>query len=395
MCKAASIKALSDQTVTMTVSSSLTISTTEVSWDYENGWIGAQPSQIFKYLYPDSEAGTTSTCFGHRCPTGTNPLKPSPTPAPTSTYVPPPSPAVTQFTPAPSCLSDSNFWLVSTSCYLVVNRGFTSPPWLQCTNTMAGDPNVQQASCYAGSSELVSGTKYFYSACPAGYTVAYSRFDKPFDLPSFASSKTQTFEVEATRYGCCPSAFEDIKFALTDIPQTSTTVHDGFTYSLNLYPQPQCVASRISQLKDKTVTMGLFSDARIWDRKRQGATHGTTETVWDVAQDTLFAHAQGVGWTVFHGTHTCFEKCNEYFTYSYYNTDPNYVPPSTTSRNTQEVTTEGGSEGGASQTGGESPASTSSSAGAVAAMVRVDRQAGLSVVVVVVTVIHVAIGAFV
>lgn len=399
MCKAASITSFSGQIVTLTVSTSPTLSTTEVAWNYDTGFIVAEPAMVNKYLYPDPEAGTTSTCFGHGgCPGDRNPFKPRPTQAPTGAYIPPPSAAVTQFTPSPSCLSESNLWLVSASCYL--DNEPHSPPWLQCTHTVAGDPDVSHAACYPGvfsSSTVVSGTPFYYSACPAGYTVAHSHFYKPFDLPSFASSKTQTFEVEASAYTCCPSAFGDIDFTYTMLRQTSTTVHAGVTHTVNVYPLPWCVASRVSQLGGETVTMSLYSDARVWDRRRQGQRYGTTEAVWNVAGDTLFAHGPQVSWTVFHGTHTCFESCNDYFQYSYHNTDPNYVPPTTTTTTVDpSQTPRGGSSGGALQFDAVDSDSTSTSTGAAVAAVGGDRKARLSavVVIVVVTVVRVAIGEF-
>ncbi|GAB1315256.1 hypothetical protein MFIFM68171_05466 [Madurella fahalii] len=400
MCKATSIKDFSDQTVTLTVSTSPTLSTTEVAWDYDIGFIVAEPAGVYKYLYPDRDAGTTSTCFGHLCPDDANPFKARPTPAPTGTYIPPPSAAVTQFTPSPSCLSESNFWLVSASCYL--DNEPRSPPWLQCTYTLAGDPDVSHTACYPevyGRPTVVSGTPFHYSACPAGYTVAHSHFYKPFDLPSYASSKTQTFEVEASAYTCCPSAFGDIDFTYTMLHPTSKTVHGGATHTVNVYPLPWCVASRVSQLGGVTVTMSLYSDARVWDRKRQGHRYGTTEAMWDVAGDTLFAHGPQLSWTVFHGTHTCFESCDDYFRYSYHNTDPNYVPPTTTMSTVDPRQTHvEGSGGGALQIGtGSLNSTSSSSAGAAAAIVGGDRKVGLSavVVVVVVTVVRVAVGEFV
>jgi hypothetical protein len=120
--------------------------------------------------------------------------------------------------------------------------------------------------------------------------------------------------------------------------------------------------------------MGLYSDALKGEPGRKY--DGTTDAVWDEAHNTVYALGQTVLYTVFHGTNTCFEECDEYFTYSYYDTKGTPVPRTTTTR-------------------GGRLSSTSSSAGAVATMVRGDKQAALSVVVVVVTVVHVAIGAFV
>ncbi|KAL2140124.1 hypothetical protein VTI28DRAFT_4239 [Corynascus sepedonium] len=390
MCKAASIKDFSDQQVTLTVPGS-PLATTELEWDYENGFVVAESARVLQWLYPDYKAGTTSTCYG-RCPSETNPLNhsPIPTPHPTGTYIPPPSAPVTQFTPAPSCLDESNLWLISADCYLDENGA--SPPWLECTYTAAGDPDPTNPACYPVSTATSTdgGPKTFYSACPAGYTPALSRTRKPFDLPLYADTKTKTFDAVATAHTCCPAAFGGDSDGNGAIPftysmvHTTKTVHNGDSHGVFVYALPWCVASRVSRLDGETVTLGLYSDARVWDRKvkRQGIEYGTTTAVWDAAHDTLFAQAPQVSWTVFHGTYTCYEGCDDYFTYSYGNTDPNYTPSPTPTVATRGVDGSGKSD---------APAST---AAAPAAMGRGDVQGGmLSVVVVVVTVVHVAVGA--
>ncbi|KAH6854808.1 hypothetical protein B0I37DRAFT_410864 [Chaetomium sp. MPI-CAGE-AT-0009] len=382
-CKATSIRDFSDQVVTVTLSAS-PLSTTEVPWDYEQGFLAAEPARIVQYLYPDEEAGTTSTCFGDRCPQSRRNSQsrtgPAPTSAPTNSYVPPPSPVVTQFKPPPSCVADSNLWIISASCYLNDDVSLRSPPWLQCTYTAAGDPDPSDAACYQHpTSTVVSGTPAFYSACPVGYTTAWATTTQPYGLPHYDYNKSTTYDVYETRNVCCPSAFGDgISFSRTEI-STTRTVYGGQSHNIRIYVVPGCVASSVSQFRDRTVTMGLYSDARVWDKKkRQGAEYGSTTAVWDVAHDLLFAQVQHVSWTVFHGTYTCYENCNDYFTYSYHNTDPNYTPPPTTTVTMMDAV------------------ETSTSTAAAAAMVRGDVQVGrLSVVVVIVTVVQVAIGALV
>lgn len=378
-CKATSIKAFSDQVVTVTLSAS-PLSTTEVAWDYEHGFLAAEPARIVQYLYPDEEAGTTSTCFD-QCPQSVRNSQsrtgPVPTSAPTDSYIPPPSPVVTQFTPAPSCFSNDNFWIVSASCYLVDvrNQDNNSPPWLQCTYTNAGEPTTSNTACYQrGTSTVVSNTTAFYSACPVGYTTAWETTTRPYDLPYYDHNRSTTYDVHETLKACCPSAFGGgISFSRTEVATTQTRGQNVFIYLV-----PGCVASTVSQLRGSTLTMGLYSDARVWDKKkRQGAEYGTTTAVWDVGHDLLYAHAQTLRWTVFHGTYTCYENCNDYFTYSYHNTDPNYTPPPTTAVTSAST-------------------STSTSTAAAAAMVRGDVQVGrLSVVMVVVTVVQVVVGALV
>ncbi|KAL2193561.1 hypothetical protein P885DRAFT_45227 [Corynascus similis CBS 632.67] len=390
LCKAVSIKELSGQKVTLTVPSGTeSAGTTVVDWDYENDFITVTAATIYKNLYPDPRAGTTSTCFGDElgCDGRTNRYIPPPTHAPANSYVPPPSPAVTQFTPSPSCLSDSNLWLVSGKCSAPVNGNTEprSPPWLQCTYTVAGDPDIAEAACYQrGRSTVIDGEPTWYTTCPAGYTAFNSSIYRPFDRWA------RTYEVEATLVSCCPSAFRDVTFAYTRQLSKlwSLTVHDGVTRTVSWGLLPYCSASRVGdQLAGKAVTMGLYNHAESFDyiRKLNRKYEGTsTEAVWNEAHDTLFAHAAHVMYTVFHGTHTCFESCDDYFTYSYHNTQRDSKSATTTT-----AAADGGGDGG--------PRSTSvSSAGAAAAMAKGDVQAaGLSVVVVVVTVVHVAVGGFV
>lgn len=381
MCKATSIKALSDQTVTLSVTGSPP-STTELVWDYDNGFLVAEPARVYQTLYPDIEPGTTSTCYG-RCPSQSwSSTGPGPTPAPTGTYVPPPSPVVTQFTPAPTCLDDSNLWIVSASCYLRDDPYQGNPPWIQCTYTELGAPNPYDPACYQQSTAtVVDNTKAFYSACPAGYTPAATYLYKPFDLPSFQGSKTETFDVVITAHQCCPGAASVVDDAGATHPITFTTtdytgfhtVHGGRTRDVFMYVVPVCVATHISALDDHTVTLGLYSDVRVWDKrdvvaphpattassaagllgKRQlnppPTTYGTTQAVWDAEHDLLFANAQQVSWTVFHGTYTCYEGCDDYFTYSYYNTDPNYTPSTTTTSATTPSGTTGAVTTGATE----------------------------------------------
>jgi hypothetical protein len=378
LCKAASIKELSDQTVTLTVSASPTPTTTEVAWDYENGFIVVTPAIISKYIYTGFP-GTTSTCFDH-CVMNHNPLmQPHPTRAPRGTYVVPPSTPVTQFTPASSCLAETNMWLVSDRCSLTLNPRV--PPWLQCTHTVAGDPNPAQTSCYPGPSTVVSGTPTYYTGCPAGYTTANSTTYQPYAPPNPNAAPFPG--VVVTSIDCCPSAFPSIAFTHAQPAWRSTTTHNGTAHTvLGATHAPRCAASgTIPRLNNahQTQTLKLYSNGH---EGRPGKTYdGASEDVWDAAaRNTVYAQAHTVAWTVFHGTHTCFEAsgCAEYFTYSYSNTMGPGIPVVTrTSAREADVGGEGGGEGG--------PASSSSTGAAAAA--RGDGRVGLMGVVVVVTVV--------
>ncbi|KAK3326644.1 hypothetical protein B0H66DRAFT_530639 [Apodospora peruviana] len=345
LCKATSVQQLSGQTVTLTRATTPEVATTEAAWDNENGILFATPQYLQKYIYKG--VSTTSTCYGNSCPEKHNPFVP-PTPTPTrfikgAAYIPPPSHPLTQFTPAPSCLpSADNLWLVSSSCYLANGPYLESPPWLQCTLTEAGEPDISKTACYQNGDSSTTGpdgTASFYSTCPAGYTVALSDTYRPFDEPRYGGDVTKTYDAVVSAFTCCPTGFD---FVLRGDIDESTTVHDGTAFTVNLYPMPICVQTSVSALASQEVTMKLFSDDRVWDRKlRPRETEAvitdapvpttTTTATWDVEHDTLYAQAEQISYVVFHKTYTCYESCSEYFTYSYYNTDPDVTPPETTS----------------------------------------------------------------
>ncbi|KAK3366191.1 hypothetical protein B0T24DRAFT_583425 [Lasiosphaeria ovina] len=407
LCKATSVKALSDQTVTLTVATT-SLAAVEVAWDYEHGFVAAEPAHIYKFLYPDPQnSGSTSTCFGFYCPTLTNPLKPTPTPtqAPTGTYVTPPPAVVTQFTPPASCAVDAaHLWLVSTGCYLTGVDASVDyhPPWLLCTITVAGDPVAYNVGCYPQRSAVP------YSGCPVGHTVAKSGTWRPFDTVVYNDyvGTTSSFDVVGSGFTCCPAfaptAPSDKQAAFTyysDI-HLFTTTHNNQAYSVYMvYPMPFCAASSLDrQLGGSTVTLGLYVDTQVWDKRRRddetsivtagtstyhsSSPTSTTVVVWDGAHDTVFAHSAQFSYTVFHGTYTCFENCDNYFTYSYYNTDPN--APSITGVSTTLTGTSTGTGGGEGQQGA---AANSTISLAMAAGGR--EPAGLSVTAVVVLAVQV------
>ncbi|KAI3397084.1 hypothetical protein diail_11226 [Diaporthe ilicicola] len=334
LCRATAVGAFSDQTATLTVSTAPLI-TTEVPWDYDVDMILAYPANINRYIYEGS--GTTSECFG-RCPETSNPLAPpTPTPtfAPTNSYVSPPSHATTQFTPAPSCLSDPNLWLVSTSCQLLDNNQIETPPWLECAITEFGEPNVSNEACYPGGSATAGDdeTTSFYVDCPAGYTTASETTYRPFDETQYGETPraTVSYDVVASAVMCCPDV-ENYSFQYSDVT-TTTTTHDYRSYDVHMYPMPFCVATSVEALSGRDVELTLTVDTRVWDKKkRQEETSAPAVTIrpWDYEGGLLFAQAAGAAVTVFHGTYTCLESCSEYFTYSYNNTDPNYTPPPST-----------------------------------------------------------------
>ncbi|KAK3290438.1 uncharacterized protein B0H64DRAFT_427704 [Chaetomium fimeti] len=380
-CKATSIKQFSGQKVTATVVASPTPTTTEVEWDYEHGYLLAPAAaRIQKYIYTNGH-GTIASCFGStHCSVNTNPIEPRPTYAPYGTYVPPPVTSVARFTPAASCLAESNLWLVSDRCSLTTAP--REPPWLQCTHTVAGDPDPGRADCYPGASTVISGTPTYYTGCPAGYTTVSTTRSFPWTTAGEPAS------AEARRVTCCPSALHgDMTFTHTSPGWRSTTVHDGTTHTVSSRrTPPYCVArAAVPQADDdRTVTLGLYWNGP--DEGRGRTYDGSSEVVWQAGADlTVYAHPVTVRSTVFHGTHTCFDaaECRRYFTYSISNTMGSGVVVATPT-----PTGGGGGEGEA--------ASSSSTGGAVAAVARGDGRVGLvSVVVVVTVIVNVALGGLV
>lgn len=239
------------QTVLAGGTTSIQIDDTTVAWDYEDGTIWAIPASIWQYIYPGE--GTTSTCFGTNCP-ATNTLASTPTQRgpPSFTYTPPPPHAMTQFTPAPSCLAESNLWIVFTQCFVSSTRPEPDPSWLECILTVAGESNVSNRECHRFSETATVGAddlRTFYSACPAGYSVATSRAWGVFNEPTNAHgepSPTRTYDATVTNLICCPSGTYDFKYAerLGSL-RSSTTVHDGVTHTIQFCPVPECVATSV------------------------------------------------------------------------------------------------------------------------------------------------------
>ncbi|KAH8888082.1 hypothetical protein GQ53DRAFT_604359, partial [Thozetella sp. PMI_491] len=328
-CQATEVTALSDQVVTLTVSTSPLI-TTEATWVYNRDAILAEPANIYKSLYEDAAAGTTSTCYGGNCPPYNRLASPTPTPTPTSenAHPHPPSHPVTRYTPPVSCLDSSHFWLVSSDlCSVSGASGYQSTPaWLECALTEFGSPGPEDTACWAPGWGLSTvdgeGTATYYSECAQGYSPALVRTTGPFDQPPYlASGKTPTltFDAVATMITCCPS--NEFGFTYQEIPAQTTTVHDGKPVVVGLFLSPFCMAQNISALSGKEVVLTMTSDGRAHDKR---ADYQTTTRSWDFDHGAIFAQAMQVSYTVFHETYTCFESCSEYFSSSYYVGDPNH-----------------------------------------------------------------------
>ena len=320
----------------------------------EREFILATPAAVSKIVYELHE--TTSTCIGDygnnvwMCNPFSNDLWPTPSPtlppdAPTSSYVTPTTPPLTHFEPAASCIPEKagdDLWEVSVSCVLENNANYPPPDWenRKCALTKVGQPNADNGDCYGKYGEdPPAGT--FYSACPVGYTPAMTATWMPFDTTLYPdTTSTLRYDVTSTGIGCCPSISGLDFFYPTEVfnpGERGTISYGDAIWTVFTYPVPGCMATSVKALDGKTVTMGVYSDSRVWDRKRQEGEK--TSVKWDVKKGTIFAEAMGYGYTVFHGTHTCYTDCDRYFTFSYHNTDPNYTPPPKT---TSTSSTNGG-----------------------------------------------------
>lgn len=207
------------------------------------------------------------------------------------------------------------------------------PTWLECAITELGEPDVYNQECYRRGSATSDddGTTSFYVGCPAGYTTASESTYRPFDEKQYGSSseEAKTYDVVASVVMCCPDG--DYSFQYSDV-LTTTTIYDDRKRLVDMYPMPMCVATSVQPLSGRDVELTLTEDDRAWDKKkRQEETAGPTVTTrpWDYDSGLLFAQAAQAEVTVFHGTYSCLEACNDYFTYSYNNTDPNYNPTAT------------------------------------------------------------------
>ncbi|KAI1169729.1 hypothetical protein F4777DRAFT_572107 [Nemania sp. FL0916] len=233
------------------------------------------------------------------------------------------SPPTVQFTPAADCYDPDNNWIVSTSCF-ITGSGVTdeNPDWLTCTLKNFGPVREIVESCSipfrtiehrSGTDNTIApqvtvdGVVSYYSGCPAGFT--------PFTTHSSPAWNTSAYSghFDATGYivNCCPTLYP---FEDTDkiIPYTiyEHTTHDGTAYSLYYFQFPSCAATSIQVLSGKTLSYQTSSNPY---RKRQVV---DTE-LWDFEHGTLFAQDQAYEYTIFQGTHTCYENCDQWFTYYY------------------------------------------------------------------------------
>lgn len=87
--------------------------------------------------------------------------------------------------------------------------------------------------------------------------------------------------------------------------QLVKTVHNGQEYDVFYLPQGGCAATSVAALSGKQVPVYTAKNDQPWDKKRQEPGLGST-VAWDYETATMFAYMQRYAYTVFLGTHTCY-----------------------------------------------------------------------------------------
>ncbi|KAI8624511.1 hypothetical protein F5Y19DRAFT_312240 [Xylariaceae sp. FL1651] len=247
-------------------------------------------------------------------------LIPIPTELPASITSPP----TIQFTPAPECYDPGNNWIVTTSCYIegpdVVD---SEPDWLTCTFKNFGPSQAGVSSCSApypsygpdlisqAPKVTVDGVVSYYSGCPVGFTAAVTYSSPAWNTHLYDGH----FDATAFAVNCCPTQydFEDVQRIIA-YTTYAYTEHDGHHYSLYNYPMASCAITSVRALSGKTVAYQTWTSTRehVYHKREAAVTE-----LWDYEHGTLLAHQQFYRYTIFQGTHTCFENCDPWFTYYY------------------------------------------------------------------------------
>ncbi|KAI1132590.1 hypothetical protein F5Y10DRAFT_230909 [Nemania abortiva] len=235
------------------------------------------------------------------------------------------SPPTAQFTPGPGCVDPEDHWVVVTSCFAFALGEYyslsPSPDWLTCQLTQFGPPENAPASCFMpySAQTVVDAETRFYSDCPSGYSGA----------TTLTWSRDDGLETDFNVF-CCPTQYNfDVNHYFTDNTEEFITERDGVSYSAE-YPLPGCAASYISELSGKEIAVQTDLNTYAWE-KRQVA-----NVPWDYERDTMYAEAQSYSYSVFHGTHTCYQSCQSWYDYYFSGgpepsfTVPDMVPVTTT-----------------------------------------------------------------
>ena len=220
-----------------------------------------------------------------------------------------------------------------------------SPPCLQCTVAKAGEPDIHNTDCYQGHDDQSDrttgpdGTATFYSDCPVGYTVAHSTTRHPFDEGMYDTyGPSKLYSATLSSFLCCPTNYAFTYYQDDTLYSTTAPALYPETFSVQFHNVPKCRMTHVWPLANRALTMTLSAaDNLLGERKKlprgqqqvlapKPTPPPVTTTRWDVEDKTLWAEAQHFSYIVFHETYTCYENCDEYFTYSYHNTDPNVKP---------------------------------------------------------------------
>ncbi|KAI0870809.1 hypothetical protein GGS24DRAFT_474075 [Hypoxylon argillaceum] len=244
------------------------------------------------------------------------------------------SPPTIQFTPPPECFDLSNNWIITTSCYIQgPGIGNPEPDWLTCTLTNFGPSQAGVSSCSVpfpsyvnGFYELpkvtVDGIVSYYSGCPAGFTPLATHSSPAWDKYSYKGN----FDASVYSVNCCPTQYDFVDVEeVFPFTTYSYTEHNGIHYSLYYYPLPGCALTSVQALSGKTVAYQTWSATRGYDKRQAPVTE-----LWDYEHGTLFAESEFYWYTVYQGTHTCFDDCDRWFTYYYPDGVGTPAPASTT-----------------------------------------------------------------
>ncbi|KAI0490368.1 hypothetical protein F4859DRAFT_508169 [Xylaria cf. heliscus] len=223
------------------------------------------------------------------------------------------SPPTIQFTPPPECVDPAANWVVSKSGYVDLGSRVDYSDLLTCTVNHFGAPIWGDQSCEPPRPPKVTadGAVSYYSGCAQGYsTVGVTT------RPGYFTDEHPGVHFDVTAYGikCCPTQY-DFKYGYTpgEVPrQVTSTVRDGVSYPVVIYPYPLCIATSVSQLSGKEITIKTWSNGVVWDDLLPQTRS------WNYETDSVFAHLHDLEYTVFQKTHTCFEECDDWFTYWVY-----------------------------------------------------------------------------
>ncbi|KAK8015713.1 hypothetical protein PG991_008601 [Apiospora marii] len=251
---------------------------------------------------------------------------------------PAPTPPTAVFTPDPGCVDPSNsanYWVVTTSCYLnnwdrpgapwIQN---STPDWLRCSVSMFGVPEhgrPEASTCFAGIGYPVAtaatndageqeGPRTFYGDCPVGYAAAAISSGPGYGYYSYTEG---SFDISAYVTTCCPTAYP-FQAITQGQGQSTYTSHDGRNWPLFVYPMPGCYATSIQALSGgKELPMQTTSNTQVWDKRQEAPEPTPAAVAWDYEGGTMYALAQYIANTVFMGTQTCYENCDEWLPFYY------------------------------------------------------------------------------